>query len=212
MSSVHLEDVFKCNSCDKKYFYKRSLANHVKQHHTVPEKIDIHKCEICGFTAKVSSYLAKHMKNSHSSSTCPEKGCSKKLTNSQLSYHIKTVHKQKKYPCQYCKYISIDQSNLKRHIKKKHKYIQISSKAKETKRVPTAALASMAATAAPPTPSFSPSPPPSAPEAAPPPAEIASSHYPMDELYEHIQKSKLPFISSTPTVSDGNCWYDALYD
>ena len=41
---------------------------------------------------------------------------------------------------------------------------------------------------------------------------MPESHIETDPLLEHIEASGLPLIMRRPTLSDGNCWYDAVAD
>ena len=95
---------FKCNLCDKMYFYKFDLEYHISQTHEMNENRKTFKCNVCEqtfFTQRIlNSHATVHTRNRSVTYECEFCDNSYKYTlKDSLKQHIKTVHGDGKAKC-----------------------------------------------------------------------------------------------------------------
>ena len=132
--NLHIEKMFKCESCVYKSNIKCNLKQHIKLIH---EKIKDFKCtyNLCNYTCSANGSLNIHIKQVHmqiKDFKCTYNLCNYTCSsNNDMTRHIKYIHtKIKDVKCNYnlCDFKCSQTSHLKRHIKSVHERPQESKK------------------------------------------------------------------------------------
>ena len=111
---------FSCNDCEKKYFEKNRLENHVISAHSRIISLD-NLCIVCGKTFVTPERLREHKANMHKIDqiTFSCKNCDKMFQNRRLfKAHSRKYHLE--LPCLDCEKKFGSKMALKTHQKKKH--------------------------------------------------------------------------------------------
>lgn len=117
---------FKCNLCEKKYFYKHELKRHLWNHRDEKR----YTCEICGRGFNYNAHLKEHRLSHIDPRPFKCDLCVKTYLNKQmLQQHLeKSHHKlenfrehfEEKSECKLCKKSFCDKTLMKRHIERFH--------------------------------------------------------------------------------------------
>ena len=149
-TEIRKEKQFKCKSCEREYFTKKGLVDHIREFHEDirkyecnlcdrkfhrPRQLRIHieqdheglkkKCDFCNKFFK-GTFIAKHVsrihekKKDHKCIKCNDSFYAKK----ELEVHMKTTHQSINYiTCQECNK-EIKETSLKNHIKSVHENLK----------------------------------------------------------------------------------------
>lgn len=118
---------FSCDDCNKKYFNKYGLAQHIKANHLSPHK---YLCK-CGKNFSADYALYVHRKICELPENLMQFSCEhcdfKCRKKSRLSSHFRMYHLPEdlkrslpRFNCNHCEYKSAYKSNLAKHIQNKH--------------------------------------------------------------------------------------------
>jgi len=117
----HTGEKIKCTFCDKDYYSKKSLKNHIKFNHM---NIDRCVCTVtgCNWSGKDYGVRAVHLYEEHGigpAPVCDHPDCKDRghFSNYRtLERHRETYHKPKDLACPYCQRLYKEQANLANHI------------------------------------------------------------------------------------------------
>ena len=111
---------FKCGQCDLTFLWPESLRYHEKAKHP-PLELKTLQCEQCPYSTKIDQNLRKHILMMHTSQKFPCDLCGTEFDAKQyLLRHIKRSHAEnnKLFKCEECSFITTQNRNLNRHLKK----------------------------------------------------------------------------------------------
>ena len=147
LTTVHIDQKFKCEKCEKTFHLKSHLENHLtnmvhyecnhcQKGFTNTKEFEYHlkvvhnelknicNCKICGKFFSRFDYIEKHLKEVHGGEIYPCKKCEKTYSRkSELRNHIKKVHEGKKVEkqkCDTCGKFYLGLSSLNAHINAIH--------------------------------------------------------------------------------------------
>lgn len=111
----HFKPTIKCSQCDKLFYDKYSLKEHISQYHENRRFI----CDICNHAAPTKAVLRVHIVAKHTKmypfkcELCGE-GYAKKCS---LDIHRRSVHEGAHYVCEICKKMFKYEAGLRSHLK-----------------------------------------------------------------------------------------------
>ena len=125
---------FNCNQCAKSYFHKSDLLRHMKKDHesfacenceqSYSKLTDLkkHANQFCHFCMEhIGTQLKRHLKSAHKDIRYPCDKCDKSFDRpDNLQRHIKSDHLNIQYTCEICDKSFTNQGNLKKHIYSDH--------------------------------------------------------------------------------------------
>lgn len=95
---------YNCKICSKAFASRRNISAHEKIH----KGSKPHQCKVCNRTYTERRHLDGHTRANHLNDTDPQRFFPCKLcdvnlkSNPSLLYHIRTVHRNSNYECDYC--------------------------------------------------------------------------------------------------------------
>ena len=120
----HEEKKYQCHECSKFFKTPREVIMHFDCVHRNEENCF---CDICGKSYrnqfKLRSHKTKVHKNTGLMLTCDICPAQYKSVFG-LKLHKQSAHEKKRFPCNICSYEATQKTNLKIHMKCKHKHIQ----------------------------------------------------------------------------------------
>ena len=116
MALNHDGEIFTCSLCEKKFYSKKCLKDHVELVH---EKKESCVCNLCGKTYTSKPNLHEHIKRSHEGKVAKCQKCdfTCNYSNPQtLRNHMERVHEGKLYYCSQCPEQFPSMNRLEGHI------------------------------------------------------------------------------------------------
>jgi KRAB domain-containing zinc finger protein len=109
---------YPCDSCDKVFIIRKSLATHVESVHQGQH----HVCDVCGYSFNSIANLRVHKRTKHDADYEKPKVscelCDKVFSSwSGRKYHVENVHNGKRFVCETCGKVFTSACGLKNHIK-----------------------------------------------------------------------------------------------
>lgn len=101
-----------CEVCDKKFFSRHNLNQHMMVHNRDPNELT---CHICHWEFKERSNLKQHME-SHGNNKKNCEVCHKLVSNRYLHEHMKIHTGNKDFQCSACGKQFVSRERLKRHM------------------------------------------------------------------------------------------------
>ena len=99
---------YPCDKCDFRATNSHKLKLHIARKHVG------YSCSKCDYTSDSLKNVNMHIQSKHERARYPCKQCD----------HVKSKHIEVRYPCNICDCTASTASNLKQHIKIKHKGMQ----------------------------------------------------------------------------------------
>lgn len=117
-------DLIICQDCGKEFKKSAKLQRHMRETH---QNLKPFKCEICQREFKRNFHLKRH-EASHSDNpkpvACTMEDCTRRFSNKyHLARHIKIVHDQDRYRCQFCDVSFKKKRFLQQHMSDTHSSI-----------------------------------------------------------------------------------------
>ena len=117
---MHIEDKFHpCNTCQKMFFDKSSLTEHLRIHTGKKNHVKPYKCSMCEKTFCLSVHLANHTRIHTGEKPYECEICKKTFSISSNLTNHRRVHKgEKPYSCDVCQKSFAEKSTLSKHNKR----------------------------------------------------------------------------------------------
>ncbi|XP_045507911.1 zinc finger protein 41-like [Colias croceus] len=119
----------KCGTCEKSFYTKSALAEHIKTHKQTKDII----CEICGDSFYHRKSLKDHLKLHSDDKTFECHVCNHRFVNlSRVNNHMKQKHGEKKEFCVVCGKRFVFKKDMRRHLKLVHKQEDLNFEIQDT--------------------------------------------------------------------------------
>ena len=118
------DHLFACDICDKTYFYKRGLKNHIRTKHL---NIHYHSCDLCPYTCNAQDRMHAHIVKHHGGAPlfhCPK--CWKALASKHsVVAHLQSCGKKPSIGCNLCVKRFRTERNLAIHLHRVHGQVKL---------------------------------------------------------------------------------------
>ena len=117
---VHIEALFPCGHCSKKFLLEKILKEHVYRAHAG----DRISCDYCPSTYRSKESLKDHMRKRHRCEMVSCRFCSMRfLHKDTLKIHMNNNHKEEQFQCSECPATFIDEPKVRLHARRVHSEI-----------------------------------------------------------------------------------------